>query len=304
MSTGFKWEHHDAVTKWSKGGRIGAKPVGSLGRTDRLAELHAVLREKAPLYGIGRIELVPVRKSEAIGFYLGGYLAKSLPHKPVDAKRTRSVNYSHLCPRTVKGPWSWVNEYGWLWRAKLAKWASFNGCADLPAVKAKFGPKWAHREGPSIWQTVMHWYPDARTANSDFRVVAANGKEVRQALHTFPDDAVSICIARWDEDGCGFSFPGHADGSKEVPPPVITAENRKPPGFPLRLLRVGGTLLPWGLGDGKLAFLSRRGFTSFRSSRRLPWLKNFIQSLPAFRRHASDEGGVHRALMTNPRRFK
>jgi hypothetical protein len=68
--------------------------------------LHDILSEKVPLYGLDRIELVPVKKPEAIAFYLAGYLAKSLANKPAYAKGTRTVNYSHKRSRAVRGQWS------------------------------------------------------------------------------------------------------------------------------------------------------------------------------------------------------
>ena len=120
VTTGYNWTHHDKVNLWRKGGCKGAKPRGKLNRTDRLAELHPILLQKALKYKLGKIiELAPVRKPEAVAFYLGGYLSKSLANKPQDAKGTRAVNYSRQCPRTVKGAFSWANVAGWLWRAKL-----------------------------------------------------------------------------------------------------------------------------------------------------------------------------------------
>jgi hypothetical protein len=103
ITSGFNWDHYDAGIQWSKKHRDQAKPRGSLNRTARLEFLHDLLFEKAARYGLGRIEIVPVRKPNAIAFYLGGYLSKSLPHKPADAKRTRPVNYSHGCPRVFRG---------------------------------------------------------------------------------------------------------------------------------------------------------------------------------------------------------
>ena len=41
------------------------------------------------------MELVPIRSTaEAVGFYLGGYLSKSLANKPPEAKGMRAVSYS------------------------------------------------------------------------------------------------------------------------------------------------------------------------------------------------------------------
>jgi hypothetical protein len=66
ISTGYNWKHHDAMTAWSKAGRKSAKPHDSLNRSAQLKLLHEILNEKAPLYGLGRIELVPVKKPEKL----------------------------------------------------------------------------------------------------------------------------------------------------------------------------------------------------------------------------------------------
>jgi hypothetical protein len=168
VTTGFDWEHHDRVTAWSKAGRKGAKPYGSLNRTPLLAELHRVLREKAPKYGLGEIiELVPVRKAEAVGFYLGGYLSKSLANKPADAKGTRAVNYSRGCPQIMPAAWSWANESAWLWRAKLRTWAHSHGCVTMLEVRALFGEKWAYHHREAILATPLSYYPTAEHARRD-----------------------------------------------------------------------------------------------------------------------------------------
>ena len=167
ISTGYNWAYHDEVTKWSKAGRIGAKPHGSLNRTALLVKLHGILNEKAPLYGLGRIELVPVKIPDAIGFYLGGYLAKSLDNKPEDAKGTRAVNYSHKCPQIITGSWSWNNESAWLWRAKLRTWATRHGCTSMAEVAALFGPKWAYHHRQSILDTWLEFYPTSKHAQLD-----------------------------------------------------------------------------------------------------------------------------------------
>jgi len=180
VTTGYNWEHHDAVTLWSKNGRKGPKPRGNLHRTDRLAELHALLNAKGPKYGLGRMELVPVRKPEAVGFYLGGYLAKSLANKPADAKGTRSVNYSHNCPRSHKGDFSWANPSGWLWRAKLRQWCMKRGWDEdhFAVMRGEFS-KWVYSQREFIiaeeltyWPTVEHAKRDKGAFSSeDFKIL-------------------------------------------------------------------------------------------------------------------------------------
>lgn len=183
ISTGFNWSYHKEVGTWTKSGRKGTRPKGRLGRTPLLAKLHEILNEKAPLYGLGQvIELTPIEKAEAIGFYVGGYLSKSTDHAPEDAKGTRAVSYSHNCERHFKGAFSWNNESGWLWRAKLAKWAAKHGCHSFEDVAAVFGSRWAYHHQEAILATKLDYYPTSEHAWADGV--------------SFPPDHVDIRITR------------------------------------------------------------------------------------------------------------
>jgi hypothetical protein len=211
VTTGFNWGYHKEVTAWSKAGRKGAKPKGSLNRSPHLVALHQVLRKKGPLYGLGRIELVPVEKPEAIGFYLGGYLVKSLAHKPASAKGTRAVNYSYRCPRILSGAWSWANAAGWVWRAKLATWATRHGCETMKEVAALFGPKWAYHHREAILTTPLSHYPTAEHARID-------GVEV-------PDGAVDIgpIVREWGNK----TPPERSESGRAAPERQDSAEQDK-----------------------------------------------------------------------------
>ena len=211
ITTGYNWKLHDATTAWSKGGRKGAKPQGRLNRTPRLKALHAILNEKAPLYGLGRIELVPVKKPEAVGFYLGSYLAKSAEHKPEDAKGTRAVNYSHKCPRVLRGQWSGANPSGWVWRAKLGKWAAKHGCRSFAEIKALLGPHWAYHHRGAILSTELDYYPTAEHAWRDGVSVPPDSIDIRitRTRCTNPDEERSMP---------NFEF---------APAPCVTAEHRE-----------------------------------------------------------------------------
>jgi len=183
VTTGFNWEYYDALEAWNKSGYKGRKPSGDLGKTSRLQELHDIINEKRKAYHLGRTELVPVRNPDAVGFYLGGYLSKSLDNKPDDAKGTRAVNYSHDAPRPFKGAFSWANESAWLWRAKLETWAEGHGCFSLQDVRSLFGPKWAYHHREAILSVRLTHYPTAKHALAD-------GVEFEQ----LPPDAVDIVI--------------------------------------------------------------------------------------------------------------
>lgn len=212
IATGYNWAHHERVTAWSKAGRKGAKPHGSLNRTPLLKKLHGILAEKATLYGLGQIiELVPIKKPDAIGFYLAGYLVKSLDHKPADAKGTRAVNYSHKCPRILSGRWSWANAAGWVWRAKLGTWARKHGCATMKEVAALFGSKWAYHHREAILATELSYYPTSEHARID-------GVSV-------PDDVIDIRITRTRSSEDEGRDP-MAD-LKFEPAPCITAAHRE-----------------------------------------------------------------------------
>ncbi len=167
IRSGFDFEHHRAVQLWNKTGRKGPKPKGFLNRTALLSELHRRLNEKGPAYGIGRMELTPVVSETGVGFYLGGYLAKSIGNKPADAKRTRSVTYSQGYARKVKGAWSWANPAAWLWRAKLRTWAAGHGCTSMRDVAVLFGPRWAYHCRDAILAVKLAYYPTAEHAKLD-----------------------------------------------------------------------------------------------------------------------------------------
>jgi hypothetical protein len=219
VSTGYNWDYHDEVTKWSKGGGHGPKPRGSLNRTPLLAKLHAVLNEKGPLYGLGRMELVPVRSPDAIGFYLGGYLSKSLANKPPDAKGTRAVNYSHKCPQIIPARWSWANESAWLWRAKLRTWATRHGCATMAEVAALFGAKWAYHHREAILATPLSYYPTSEHAHRDGVKCPPDSVDIRITRSAVTDPPATAAPPR----GCS---PRTARA--EQPPEVVKPASLNP----------------------------------------------------------------------------
>ncbi len=178
IRSGFDFEHYLRVQAWSRGGRKGSKPRGSLGRNTLLKGLHGRLNRSAKAYGIGFMELAPIRsKGEALGKYLGGYLTKGNPHKPADAKGTRDVTYSQGFSRRVKGSWAWCED-GWLWRAKVAYFAKLAGISSddwQAGFRKKFGKNWSHRLKEEITNLPLPpetVYPSAKVAARDGRDVS------------------------------------------------------------------------------------------------------------------------------------
>jgi hypothetical protein len=241
ITTGFNWAYHDEVTAWSKAGRVGPKPHGRLNCTPWLGRLHRLLRRKGPGYGIGRMELVPVRHAEAVGFYLGGYLSKSLEHKPLQAKGTRAVNYSQGCVRAVKGHFSWANESGWLYRAKVRTWARKHGCESMEQVKGVFGSQWAYVHRDAIRSTRLEYYPTFAHAAADGVLLAHEDAPLSDLL----ERVRVLGIGEWElrevpraaakhsaelippESGELRGADGEAPCCENKPAQVVAAEQRK-----------------------------------------------------------------------------
>lgn len=120
-----------------------------------LRALWKELREKLPLYGFGRAELLPLKKdAEAVAVYLGKYLSKDGWRAALSQDfKARRVRYSHgwtvanMC-------WSWNNTGGRKWRKSLRRFAEAMGCYDLgqfqSLAKIMFGPRWAYYLRPLI----------------------------------------------------------------------------------------------------------------------------------------------------------
>lgn len=154
IRTGFNWEHYDATREhYRRGGTRAGAPKGDLGRTELLKMLHKRLNEAAPKYGVGRIELTPIRTvAEAVGRYVGGYISKGALYRDKRYKGARWVAYSRGFSRAVKGQFAWVEE-GRKWRMKVATWARKHSLASLEEIKAVFGVRWAYHQRESIAQT-------------------------------------------------------------------------------------------------------------------------------------------------------
>ena len=191
IRTGFNWTHYKAVRDWYRKGKRGNKPKGTLNRTPLLEELHDRQNSYAKAYGIGRMELVPIRSTaEAVGFYLGGYLAKSLANKPPEAKGMRAVTYSRGFERAVKGAFSWVSPSSWLWRQKLRAWAYYQDCRTMEELKEMFGPRWAFTWRETIMDFPLNCWPTKAHLLADRAESAFSWADL-------PDDAENITRSTW-----------------------------------------------------------------------------------------------------------
>jgi hypothetical protein len=119
-----------------------------------LVTLWALLRKVLPRYGLGRSELLPVRKGEAaIAAYVGKYLEGGLVLRKHSWKGCRRVELD----RREKQNWlACARGFGWFspgavaWRKRVGELGAALGVADTEGLRRKLGPKWAYRMRDSI----------------------------------------------------------------------------------------------------------------------------------------------------------
>jgi len=131
-----------------------------------LVTLWALLRKVLPRYGLGRSELLPVRKGQqAIAAYVGKYLEGGLVIKKHSWKGCRRVE----CDRRAKHDWiacsrgfAWHSEGASAWRKRVGEVGAVLGVGDTAGICRKLGPKWAYRLRETIttaseedWQLVL-----------------------------------------------------------------------------------------------------------------------------------------------------
>jgi len=139
-----------------------------------LRAIWAMLREKLPLYGFGRAELAPIRKTgEAVASYAAKYIKKNVLHRQPQDRRKKLVRYygfnkCHLKPNEFE--WDTPSARGWRARAtgaldlvgiplrdlivtpaphvKACVGASLGRirakCLDGSIARDVLGPKWAY----------------------------------------------------------------------------------------------------------------------------------------------------------------
>ena len=139
-----------------------------------LVALWSLLRKVLPRYGLGRAELLPLRKGkEAISEYVGKYLEAGLTLRRHSWKGCRRVEFD----RRAKDAWlcctrvfAWHSPGAKTWRARVGEIGAALGVADLDGIRRKLGPKWAYRLRESItlatpkdWQQLLGAFREMRS---------------------------------------------------------------------------------------------------------------------------------------------
>ena len=115
----------------------------------------AFWRKTAKLYGFGRTELMPVKSTtEAIGRYVGKYIAKHLNLRQMRDKGVRLVSYTG--GKTASTRFAWASKGSRSWRRKLAAFVQMlhqTGSISSPTTESMarvFGPRWVWKWRDSI----------------------------------------------------------------------------------------------------------------------------------------------------------
>jgi len=131
-----------------------------------LVAMWNLLRKVLPRYGLGRAELLPIRKGkEAISEYIGKYLEAGLVIKKHSWKGCRRVEFDRrnkigwlACTRAF----AWHSPGAIAWRKRVGEIGRALGVVDMEGIRRKLGAKWAYhlRESISLatteeWQLLL-----------------------------------------------------------------------------------------------------------------------------------------------------
>ena len=174
IRTGFDFKAFDKAKVARNAGSINraAEMRYKLSTNGELFRLWQMMRETLPLYGFGRAELTPIKKTgEAVACYVSKYLEKNIFNRVKEDKRKKLVRYigdwktvkqfedgtcatmigKRLAPEDSAAPHKLKpNDFGWCskrataWRGKARETASLINCTSPEDCKAALGGRWAY----------------------------------------------------------------------------------------------------------------------------------------------------------------
>ena len=151
------------------------------------------LRAKLKVYGFGRHELLPIKKTGlAVAYYVGKYVSKCVINRRPEAKGARFVRYSQGW-KTASVHFAWVTTRSWLWRKKVGILAKQLGAVDTDDLQRLCGKHWAyHMKDHIMGLTDLTRYPTWYHAELDGWRVPENVKNRTVAFDQSPGfDAVA-----------------------------------------------------------------------------------------------------------------
>ena len=179
---------------------------------EALRALWRKLREVLPLYGFGRHELLPIKKTaEAVAAYVSKYIEKNICNRLFDDKRKKLVRYIGWNKTQLKpNDFSWATPKAAAWRAKTRECAALIFCFDRETVAEVLGPRWAFSIS-QVWQKIddkplpfMVWdYPVRELARRE--LMAHCQRHVRTCAEKksrFGEIAAEMRCEEWTAPNC------------------------------------------------------------------------------------------------------
>ena len=125
----------------------------------RVRDFWKQLREKAPRYGFGRTELLPIKSNSDWAIkYLTSYLGKALFSEKTVGEENSRLFGMWGCVRTAYSRFDWVS--GRIVRRKKAWLAWAHGLEGEDAFSRRYGNRWWFRLGESLMRVILpeDWY--------------------------------------------------------------------------------------------------------------------------------------------------
>lgn len=125
----------------------------------------------ASLYGFGRTELLPVRKTaDSVGKYVAKYVAKHIGQRQPEDKGARLVRYSKGTNRVTTN-YFWHTTGAALWRWKLGALCRLLGLTPdnyTDVLQQWFGKNWIQTLGPIVQSIKLASYPSFPAMQRDY----------------------------------------------------------------------------------------------------------------------------------------
>lgn len=159
----FDWEAFDLAAKaYDQGDRSTFNTMRARYAASAAPELRDLWKETRgekglmARYGLGRCEILPIRKVGAIPHYLGSYLEKSFDVRLPEWKGVRRFELDRRTSQHWKAcslKFSWVSPGAFMWRNRVSQLAFAIGLpqdGDISGLSRKLGRRWAYRMRAAI----------------------------------------------------------------------------------------------------------------------------------------------------------
>jgi hypothetical protein len=138
-----------------------------LSSTQQQPQWRENFREILTRYGFKLLHACPADTVKATQcFLVAKYQAAVLAARNANLKGARLVRFSHGW-RNASPRFAWHSAGGWLWRAKLARFAQAIGARRYNDLKTKYGSRWAYHFAPLINAVEVENYPTLDHAEKD-----------------------------------------------------------------------------------------------------------------------------------------